>query len=431
MFMKGKFLFLAGLLMTALTGCGSKVTMTVSDLTLMVGETREVTYTLDPSGLFATSSLEVLSSEPSGILAIEGMFIEALNEGVATVKVTASNMPGADKTFTATTNFTVTVEFNGNYIRNGGFEQGLEDWNLDPEGAYTSVIDNPADLPHTGTSAFKLWYDADANETSDELAVELYQNPAGVPADTYLFSLWFTGDATSVIMTVSHGEDIMASEEFAGFGYHPVPEHSGYVNLGLEVTLDVVLDINLSVNVSGPEGVYGFIDDVSFAEGTLDDLLKAPENAESGYVNHIENGTFDDAEGWTVEITGTAATKQANFNGGKLRIWANGAATLRIHQTVTLTADIYNMCIYFNGGVMDSADFTADGAYAYVTQGETSEQLDLEPTGWGDGTMARIEKSDMVLSGEVEVGIYLNFTGGTNNWIDLDDFALWSFNIPE
>ena len=45
--------------------------------------------------------------------------------------------------------------------------------------------------------------------------------------------------------------------------------------------------------------------------------------------------------------------------------------------------------------------------------------------------MDRIELSNLQLSGEVEVGIYLNFTSGSDNWINLDDFSLWSYGIPE
>ncbi|MFA5235584.1 MAG: hypothetical protein WC399_01820 [Bacilli bacterium] len=431
--MKGKFLVLAGLLMAVLTGCDTKVTMTVSDLTMTVGETREVTYTLNPVGLFSNGSLELISSNPGGILEIEGMFIEAVKEGTATVKATAANMPGAEKTFTASTNFTVTIEFDGNYVRNGDFEQDLDEWSFAPEGSYTSVIDNPADLPHGGTNAFKLWYDADANETSDPLAVELYQNLTGVPVGAYLFSLWFTGDATSVIMTISHGEDIMATEEFAGFGYHPVPEHSGYVNLGVEVVLEVVLDINVSINVTGPEGVYGFIDDVSFAAGTIEDLLKAPENAESGYVNHIENGTFDDDEEWTVDIVSSLASSHigVSFTGGQVKPWAHGIAKFKIHQTIDVPAETYNLCISFVGGEFGTASFDANEAYAYVKQGEELSKVDLEPVGWNDGTLIRVELNDIDLEGTVEVGIYLDFDGGSDNWINLDDFALWSFNIPE
>ena len=430
--MKGKFIAFASLALATLTGCGPKVAIIVEDMTMTVGERQEVAYTLDPTGYFATASLEVVTSTPADIIEIEELFITAKGVGTASLKLTATNMPGASEEFSASKPLTVTVEEielpEGEFIYNGGLEYGLEAWTFDPNLPYaTDVIDN---LPHDGDYALNLWYDEDLDEVSDDMDLLISQEAASVATGTYLFSLWYQGTADSITMSVTSPVRTISAETFSGFDYKPVPDHDGYVQLGIEAIVEADTSLVFSINVLGATGFWGYIDDVSFKLGTLDDLELAPPNAESGYVNHIVNGTFVDNSTWTVELTGTAASKEANFNNGRLRIWTSGIATLKVYQSIEVTAETYSMCIYLNGGVFGTNDYTADASYAYVEQGETLHTLDIEPVGWNDGVFTRIEKSGMSLSGTIEVGIYINFTGGSNNWVDLDDFALWSYNIP-
>lgn len=425
-------MFLGALLATTLAGCGgTKATLSVEDIALTVGETVEIAYTLDPLGLFAQTSLEIVSSTPADAVSIDGMMVHGLKAGSASLKATAENMAGASTKFKATDTFTVTINPivapEGEFILNGGFEYGLNAWTFDTGKTYqTEVVDN---YPHGGEYALNLWLDEDADSTSDAMDMTMSQE-AELTGGTYLFSLWYQGTANSIEMTVKDGTTDIVTEIYSGFDYKPVPDHQGYVNVGVEFTLASAKTIAANVHVLGDVGFWGYIDDVSLKVGTIADLLVAPANVETLYRNHIENGGFATNEGWTVEITGTAASKQANFTNGKLRIWTTGAATLRIYRSVEVTANTFNLCVYLNGGVFGSGEYMADISNAYVSQDETVHELDIEPSGWNDGLLTRIEKSGIVLNeGTVEVGVHINFTGGTNNWVDLDDFTMWSYNI--
>jgi len=430
--MKKKNLWSLFLLMGVLIGCGDKTTLMIENQTMMVGETKEVTYTLNPTGLFAQTSLELVSETTTGLLEITGMSLRALKEGVATLKGIAENMPGASTTFKATKNFTVTINPivapEGDFIKNGGFEFGLNEWTFDP--AYEYETSAPDNVPHTGEFMLNLWFDEDGDEVSEDMDMTLSQEVSSLPIGTYLLALWYKGTATSITLSIFDGDTELVFEEFNGYEYRQVPEHEGYAQFGLEFTQATVITIKVVIHVLGISGFWGFIDDITLKVGTIDDLILPPANPETGYVNHIPNGAFVDGEGWSVQITGTlGAGEGVNFNSGKMRIWTKGPATLKISRIITLTSETYNMCIYLNGGVAGSSEYSALHSYAYVGTGEAMQTLAITPTGWGDGTLVRTEKSNLQLSGEIEIGVFIQFDGGTNNWIDLDDFTLWSYNI--
>ena len=430
--MKKKNLMSLLLVCGVLVGCGSKTELEVANQTLMVGETREITYTLNPPGLFAQTSLEIVSENPTGSLEIIGMNVRALQVGVATLKATAENMRGASTTFKVSKNFTVTINPitapEGDFIKNGGFEFGLNEWTFDPVKQYsTEVVDN---VSHSGSAALNLWLDEDESGTSDAMDMTLSQTLSNVPIGQYLFAMWYQGTATSVTMSVFDGTTALVTQSFSGFDYRQVPEHHGYVNNGVEVNLTTIKTIRVEIAIVGDAGFWGYVDDVTFKLGTIADLLKAPENAESGYQNMLVNGGFLNNEGWSVSITGTLGEGEgANFNSNKLRIWTKGPATLKIYQTVNLTPDTYNLCVYFNGGEYGSNSYKAAQSQAYAKIGDTTYSLAIEPSGWNSGLMTRVERSNMTLSGGVEVGILIQFDGGTDNWIDIDDLTLWSYNI--
>mgnify|MGYP000017346389 FL=1 len=427
----GLFLLLF-LLACAFSACKgddtTDVKLEIEDIVLTKGEETEIDYRITPEGTFGVVSFEIISG--SEFIAITGTTLRALEVGTAQVKATAVNMKGAKKTFSTGTTFTVTVEpitsAEGEFILNGGFEFGLLEWSIVSNPANysygTTVVDN---TPHSGEAALNLWFDADGDEKGEALDLTLSQTLSGLENKTYLFSLWFKGAITSVTMKVKAGEEVLSSGEFSGYDYKPVADHSGYVHYGIEVTLSGRTSVTVEIKLTGDPECWGYVDDVSFKEGSLDDLEKAPETPEAGHLNFIKGGGFADLSKWTVEITGQAANKEANPRNGQLSIWANGAATYRISQKLWLPEASYNLVIYFNGGELGT-EFNVDEGYAYVKQGDVIHKLDFEPTGYGDGSLTRIELEGIELEGEVEVGLYFNFTSGSNNWINLDDFTLYA-----
>lgn len=413
---------------------GFKVTLTIDDMVLTKGSAKDIDYLLDPAGTFGVISFEIVSSDPSIAISIVGTTITAHEVGVVTVKATIVNTPNAEKTFTATKQFTVTVEGIplpvGEHVVNGGFEFGTNEWTITslygPNAYGTQVVDN---YPHSGEAALNLWYDDDQNEESDVLDLTLSQVVQNLTDSMYLFSVWYQGTATSIELRIKNGNILLESHLFSGYDYIPVPEHQGYVNYGIVIDLSGLSYLTLEIHILGDVGSWGYLDDVSFKKGTLDDIVLPPATGEDGYINFIEQGGFGSLTPWTVNITGTAGSKQATLSSGRLQIWANGIATFEIKQSVTLASGTYQLAIYLNGGVVGT-EFNAVDAYIYVKQGDTLHKLDLTPEGWGTGEMKRIELSNLTLSGQVEVGIYIDFTSGSNNWINLDNFSLWSYEIP-
>lgn len=428
--------FMLFLIAFAFTACKKDDTidakLEIEDITLTKGEETEIDYKITPEGTFGVLSFEIISGE--GVISITGMAVRALEVGTAQVKAVAENMKGAKKTFKTETTFTVTVEpiasVEGEHILNGGFEFGLLEWNAvsDPEDySYgTTVVDNS---PHSGEAALNLWFDADGDEVGEALDLTLSQEITGLEDGTYLFSLWFKGAITSVAMAVKSGDQVLSEGEFSGYDYKPVPENSGYVHCGIEVEISGKTSVTVEIKLLGDAECWGYVDDVSFKKGSLEDLEKAPETPEEGYLNFIKGGAFNNLNDWEIERSGEAQNKEVNLSEGKLSIWANGIAEFRISQKVWLPEAAYNLVIYFNGGEFGSNDFDAEESYAYVKQGDTVHELDIVPTGYGEGEMTRVELEDLELGGEVEVGLYFNFTGGGNNWINLDDFTLYSKDL--
>ena len=439
--MKKGFLFvLIACLSLMLFACNDKkedtfvVNLMIEDMTLIKGSSDDIDYLLNPAGTFGIISFEITSSTVENAITIVGTTVTAHEVGSVTVTATITNTPNASRTFTATKIFTITVEgipvVDGEYVVNGGFEYGTNEWTVvSPFGdsAYgTQVVNN---FPHSGEAALNLWYDDDGDDESEALDLTLSQVVTGLTDDIYLFSIWYQGTVTSVELRIKNINIVLESHIFSGYEYTPIPNHHGYVNYGVQIDLTGLTQLTLEIHILGEEGSWGYIDDVSFKKGTLADLVLPPPTGEDGYINFIEQGGFANLTPWTVDITGTANSKEANLRNGRLEIWANGIATYRISQMVTLESNTYNLVIYINGGMLGT-EFNVDEAYIYIKQGETLYKIDLTPEGWNSGEMKRIELSNLVLSGEYEVGIYMNFIGGSNNWINVDNFALWSYEIP-
>lgn len=409
-------------------------TLLINDITLTKGESVSIDYQITPAGTFGVVNFEIVSSTPANTISITGTTLTALEVGTASVKATATHMPGASKTFSTEKTFTITVQpipvVDGEFIKNGGFEFGVNEWTVvSPFGADaygTTVVNN---YPHSGEAALNLWYDDNANELSEPVDLIISQSITALPVGTYLFQLWYQGTMDSIKMTIKQGTQVLVERTFSGYDYQAPANHDGYVNYGIELVNGSISDLTVEVHVIGAAESWGYLDDISFKLGTEGDLIVVAPSGEEGYINFINGGNFTSLTPWTLNITGEATSKQASLSSGRLSIWANGAAEYRISQHVTLIEEVYNMAIYLNGGVIGT-EFNVDLAYIYVKQGETLHKIDLTPEGWNQGVMKRIELSDISLSGEVEIGIYINFTGGSNNWINLDDFVLWSYELP-
>ena len=408
-------------------------TLLIDNITITKGENVNIDYQITPAGTFGVVTFEIVSSTPAYTISITGTTLTALEAGTASVKATATNMSGASKTFSTEKTFTVTVNpipvVAGQFVLNGGFEFGMNEWTVESlygDSAYgTAVVDN---YPHSGEAALNLWYDDDLDELSDPLDLKIGQTLSGLSDGTYLFSLWYQGTATSITMTTKDGQTILETKEFSGYDYSIVPNHDGYVNYGFEVVISGITSIQIEIHILGAAEAWGYLDDVSFKLGTIDDLEVAPKTGEQGFVNFVDGGNFASLDAWTVEITGAATNKTATLSSGRLSIWADGVANFKVYQEKTLIEETYNLVIYLNGGAIGT-EFNADDAYAYVKMGETVFELELTPEGWNGGELKRVELSDISLSGTVEIGIHINFTGGSNNWINLDNFSLWSYEI--
>lgn len=407
--------------------------ISIDDIELFKGDTETISYTTDPANTSGNMTYDIVSSTGDTIVSISNGVITGINTGEVTVEATFTNKSNSNELFTATTTFIITVSptvpGDGNYILNSSFEDVLEHWNIDStygSTAYgTEIVDNFA---HSGELALNLWYDNDADSVGDELDITLHQKLEGLVDGNYLFSLWYQGVATSIKMTVKDGDTVLATETFSGYDYLAVPDNHEYVNYGILIPIDGITVVDVYIEIEGQAEVWGYLDDVTFKEGTLDDLEEAPPSGEEGYINFIMDGNFTSIDAWTVDITGHASNKTATQSSGNITLWSDGPALFEIHQLVTLSEDTYNLAIYLNGGE-PGVEFNSDEAYVYVKDDTATYTINLTPEGWGSGVMKRVVLEGIELQGEVEVGIYVSFTSGSNNWINLDNFTLWSYNI--
>jgi hypothetical protein len=408
--------------------------LSISDLSLDAGDTYSIIYELTPAGTLADVTLDITDSTVPNVISIDGFTVSAIQAGTATVTATAVNKPNAEQTFSVSTTFTVTVTGSTSSapgsVLNGGFEDALSDWTIvSPYGSdvfSTEVVENN---PHGGLAALSLWYDQNEDGEGELVDLSLSQSLSNIEPGTYLFSLWYQGSVDTITMRLLDAITTLEEETFIGYGYDPVPNHLGYVQYGIELTLTETTTITIEIEVDGAVDSWGYIDDIGFNQGTLDDLLVAPQSNEEGYINFITNGDFELLSGWNVDITGPATNKTANVIGGVMQVWADGEATFHIYRNVTLEDAIYTLVIYLNGGVIGE-EFNASSAYIYVNDGTNLHTIDIQPEGWNAGLYKRIEQLDISLSGEVEIGIMIEFNGGTNNWINFNDFYLFSESYP-
>jgi len=406
-------------------------TFSVEDIALTVGNQQSIIYELAPAGTLADVTLSISSTTSEDVISINNLTISALQNGTVTVLATATNKDGASNEFTLTATFTVTVTGGStvvipvtNTLVNGDFEDDINNWTITSD-VTGDIFVTDLEVPHGGTDAFKLWYDNDSSGTSDARTITLSQTLTDVEAGTYLFSLWYYGSSTSVDMSILNGETVLSTESFNGYDYTAVPDNSGYVNYGIDVTLTETTTVTVQIVVVLPEGGWGFIDDVSFATGTVEDLLKAPDVSVDG-VNQLVDGDFTTLDGWTVVIDGTATNKTAVISGGKLQIWADGPASFDIYQTVMITEDSYYLELYINGGVYGSNEYNASESVIYIYDGTTTYTQTLTPVGWDSGNYLLVQLTGLDLNGTYEVGIHIVFDGGTNNWITVDNFGLYT-----
>lgn len=408
------------------------VTLTIDDIEIYQNDTHTIEYITNPVDQNGNMSYEIISGDTEAITISNGV-VTAVAQGVATVEATFTNKSNSMELFTTTTSFTVTVHppeaIVSDEVLNASFEDGISGWMI-TEGNVdtfsTEVVDN---LAHTGESAFSLWYDIDEDSMSEAIDLEIKQTLTNIEAGTYLFDLWYQGVATSVTMTVIQDDSVLATQMFSGFDYRVPEGHNGYVNFGIEVTLSSTSTIDIIVEVVGQDEVWGYIDDIDFSLGTEDDLVLPPPVTEEGYINFINDGNFSALDAWTIDISGSATNKTVTEAQGALSIWSDGPAMFDIHQSITLMDASYNFAIYLNGGVVGT-EFNAAEAYIYITNGTDTHTVDLTPEGWGTGELKRISINDIELNGTYDVGIYIEFTSGTNNWINLDDFTLFSLDYP-
>lgn len=424
------------IIVLGLTGCKENTPpieekeylFTINDLSLTVDESQSVMYELAPAGTLADVTLAITSSSVPNVISITNLTITGLQSGTVDITATATNKEGATEEFSISTDFTVTVTGSSSnapgVIVNGGFENELQDWTIGgPYSTYsTEVIDNN---PHSGLAALNLWYDDNEDGDGEAIDLTLTQTLTDITANTYLFSLWYQGTADSITLTVLDGTTELVSETFSGIKYSAVPEHNGYVQFGIEVTLAATTDVTVQIDVEGLVNAWGYIDDIGFNQGTIDDLILAPQSDEDGYINFIDQGGFESLVGWTVDISGSATNQTGTLSSGAFSIWADGAANFDVYRDVVVEDATYNLVLYINGGV-PGTEFNTSEAYMYVDDGTTIHTLDIVPEGWNNGIFKRIELLNLTLNGTVTVGVHIAFDGGGNNWINIDDFTLFS-----
>jgi len=415
-------------------------TLSISDFSLEKGSEHTIRYTLSPTVSDPQIVYEVLNMTPENTLQITDGTVYAYEEGVANIKARAFNKPGASTTFSAETEFKITVlpvadPYGDEIIKNGGFENGYDKWELttvDPEYIYKITINSAKS--HTGDASLNLWYNPDEKaEDSVELDLKISQSGLEVAAGTYLFSFWFIGEIADITASVYVNEEAEASfsDTFPGYGYKPLVTHNGYVNYGLEVTLAETSTIKVELHFTGDEGCWGYVDDISFELGTIEDVIVPPKDGEDGEHNFITNGSFDyNVSGWEINKPEGVSFERVSDSGGRLSAWnvKEGDVLSAYYLVKDLPELDYNAVVYFIGGagafastklVILSADKVVLHSEEFVT------------TGWGTGVSEKAVIMDVPLSGDVYVGVEV-VGSAEADWINFDNFALWSFGYePE
>ena len=77
-------------------------------------------------------------------------------------------------------------------------------------------------------------------------------------------------------MAVKSGDQVLSEGEFSGYDYKPVPENSGYVHCGIEVEISGKTSVTVEIKLLGDAECWGYVDDVSFKKGSLEDLERLP-----------------------------------------------------------------------------------------------------------------------------------------------------------
>jgi len=372
---------------------------------------------------------------PENALQITDGVVYAYEEGIANVKARAINKAGASVTFSAETTFKITVlpvadNYGDEIIKNGGFENGYDKWELTPvDPSYVYKISINSAKSHTGDAALNLWYNPEEKaEDSVELDLKISQSNLEVAAGTYLLSFWFIGEIGEINAAVYVGDEVEASfsDTFSGYDYKPLVTHKGYVNYGLEVTLAETSTIKVELHFTGDEGCWGYVDDVSFELGTLDDIIVAPKGGEDGEYNFIRNGSFDyNVSGWEITKPESAKFQRVSDSGGRLSAWDvyEGDVLSAYYLVENLEELEYNAAVYFIGG---DGQFESIKFVILDANKDVLHTKELVTVGWGDGVSERAAINEVTLSGDVYIGVEI--VGLLDEgWVNFDNFALWSF----
>ncbi|TVP85755.1 MAG: hypothetical protein EA375_03250 [Acholeplasmataceae bacterium] len=275
--------------------------LSIDDIILVEGQSHIITYTITPSYLLSHDvdiTYLIMDQSPRGYGVIYfsghhlGDLLEAQEAGTATIKAVAVNTLGSDYVFHAETTFTVTVlpleDLGDEYVKNGSFEDGLQDWTVSSSHESVSYYAAPVSTPHTGHFGFEMNFRDEGIE--EPMTITLSQSITYVPAGSYRFSLWYQGMVFALTMTVRIGSEVVATETFSGVGYDEIPEHEYYANFGIDVFVPTDSDLTIEIHVIGnnledPKTSYwGIVDTVSFQSVQL---VHGHE--------FVKNGMFDDS----------------------------------------------------------------------------------------------------------------------------------------
>ncbi len=415
-------------------------TLSVSDFNVEKGSEHPIRYQLNPNVSGAKLVYEIINETVDNMIAITNGVLYTFEEGVANVKARAFNAEGASVVFNVEATFKVTVvpvpdPYGDEIVKNGGFENGYDRWEIspkDPSYVYKITVNNAKS--HTEDASLNLWYNPDEKaEKSVELDLLVAQSGLEVSAGIYLFSFWYTGEIGEITAEVHVGEELepLVSEKFPGYGYKPLVAHNGYVNYGVEVELAEASTISVSLHFAGEPGCWGYLDDVSFELGMLEDLIVAPKDGEDGEHNFISNGTFAyNANGWEITKPEGVSFERVSQDGGRLSAWnvKNEDVISAYYLVKDLPALSYNAAVYFNGG--DGA-FTSSKLVILNSEKEVLHSQEFTAIGWNNGVYLKATIMDVELSGDVYVGVEVVGSSAAK-WINFDNVALWSFGYePE
>ena len=401
----------------------------VRDVSLRVGESLSLDYELTPIGFASQHTYTLLETNPSECISLDGDVIKALEVGTASIRLDVFNMEKAKYAFNISKTFKVTVtqppKEEGEYFLNSSFEYDFYGWELKPDDVnkqYTNFVVN--NTTHTGDCALNLWSRSDgATEgISDYLDLEVSQTVKVDKSSTFLYSLWYKGDNDSLTMKVSNEDAIMNEEEFDLTKFSKLVDEgqNGYAQYGIELSLLENTSYSFSFHIETERtSNWGFIDDVSLKEGSLEDLIR-PENMGDDEHNFVNNPSFENDLTGLINL-GDEVTRATTF-GTFVSCYGATGGTYEMYQEVkNLPKLTYKACM----SVIGSGEYTAKTTecYFYIADSDGNilykEDFTIPSYEWH-----RVAMDNLELEGDVRIGVRVVATSRV--YVGFTDFRLFS-----